>query len=82
MNREHPKPETVGTSRITYQIFRPDLAEATVEDRNLVHDITRAEQLTNEALNPTTPAPGHAAGCVCHRCRVVADSKKTIHGGS
>ena len=38
-------------------------------------DVLRLKQLTDEAIHPTTPSPGHAAGCVCHRCRIARENQ-------
>lgn len=41
-------------------------------------DVERSKQLTEEAINPKSPAPGHAPRCVCHRCRMAAEHRVSI----
>ena len=42
-------------------------------------DLKRLEQVTQEALDPSTPIPCHAPGCPCHQCRIAAENQaKTI----
>lgn len=39
-------------------------------------DLERLKQITSEALDPSTAYPGHALGCVCHRCRIGGENKE------
>jgi hypothetical protein len=41
-------------------------------------DLQRLHEITEEALNPTTPSPGHPEGCVCHRCRLAAEQHQAL----
>lgn len=45
---------------------------------SIEEDLKRVEEITEEALHPTSPFPGHAEGCPCHRCRmyVVGEMKR------
>ena len=47
----------------------------------LQQDLRRLEEINEEALNPTTPSPGHAEGCVCHRCRIARTNACSCNGG-
>lgn len=39
----------------------------------VLYDAQRLRELTNEALHPTSPSPGHSEGCPCHRCRMYGE---------
>ena len=39
-------------------------------------DLKRLEKITEEAIHPKKPSPGHAVGCPCHRCRMYRDGLK------
>lgn len=45
-------------------------------EQKLQQSLQRTRELTEEALHPTSPAPGHPEGCVCHRCRLFREQKE------
>lgn len=46
------------------------------KEEQLQQNVRRLQELTQEALHPTSSAPGHAEGCVCHRCRIFREQKE------
>ena len=44
--------------------------EGEVECANCLNEsIGKLQRLAAEAIHPTSPSPGHAEDCPCHRCR-------------
>lgn len=52
------------------QAYYHEYNKAVRETEERWHDLQRVKEITEEALHPTSPTPGHSLMCPCHRCRM------------